>query len=106
MCLTDDVGAGYDEFCNEVGKPRVLHPLRDGKCTGNRYENVPANVFAVFARIENLCPCHNNGGNTDEEEHVEPDIGNQFTHKWQFAHCGTYNHECKQQKRKISFLLV
>ena len=106
FCLSDSVGTGDDAVGDDIGKARILHPLGNGKSAGDGHQHVPRQILAVFARIEDARPCHDDGRDADEEEHVEAKAWNVLADEGQLAHRGADYHEEKQDDGQIAFLMA
>lgn len=45
-----------DKSCHTIGHTGVHHSLADGKCAGNRNQNIPRNIFGILTGGENIGP--------------------------------------------------
>ena len=92
FCLSDSVGTSNDDVGYLVSESRILHAFRNGKSTGNRDQDIPADVLAIPARIEYLCPSHDDSCHANEEEHVELETRHGFSDEWQLTNCSSNYH--------------
>ena len=74
-------------------RDKFHHSLTDCKCTSNRNQDIPRNVFCIFTGRKQVRPRHNNGGDRHKKEHIQFDIRKHlFCHR-QFTDRSTDNHQ-------------